>query len=442
MRSTARPSANWRSPAPTRSWARHAPIDVAGRIAAAYHRVYPLQSEEVDLLFDLIAMRLVTSVTLSASRRERVKDNAYLNISEAPAWAMLERLRAMDPALATGILRHACGFEAAPGAKAAVAWIAKNRDGLRPVLDRRPALLSKAIVPFGDPQHPIAAASAARRPDEAERLWRAIAEQDGVELGIGPWGEERPVYSSDAFQSVFAPDQRRSLHLGLDLFAPAGSNVRTPLDGIVVDLFETDVPLDYGHAVLLRHAPDGLVFYSLWGHLSAQTVRDRRIGDRLRAGDVIGQLGDTHENGNWQPHVHIQLITYEPERAADVIGAGEGSYREVWRDLFPDPMHFVGLPHEALKAGGKPKDELLEDAQEQADPQSQHLLSPAAEDRARRWRVADRRDRARLSRLLQQRRAAGSQQSRRSSRRWRGRPQSSTPTRATCMTTSSPMRRP
>ena len=95
-----------------------APIDVAGRIAAAYHRVYPLQSEELDLLFDLIAMRLVTSVTLSASRRERVKDNAYLNISEAPAWAMLERLRAMDPALATGILRHACGFEAAPGARA------------------------------------------------------------------------------------------------------------------------------------------------------------------------------------------------------------------------------------------------------------------------------------------------------------------------------------
>ncbi|HEV8389522.1 MAG TPA: phosphotransferase, partial [Dongiaceae bacterium] len=293
-----------------------APIDVAGRIAAAYHRVHPLQSDELDLLFDLIAMRLVTSVTLSASRRERVKDNAYLNISEAPAWAMLERLRSMDPALATGILRHACGVEAAPGAKAVVAWIAKNRDVLRPVLDKAPALQSKAMVPFGDPLHPVAKASAARQPDEAERLWRAIADKDGVELGIGPWGEERPVYSSDAFRSVFAPDHRRSLHLGLDLFAPAGSNVRTPLDGVVVDLFETDVPLDYGHAVLLKHEPDGLVFYSLWGHLSAQTVRDRRVGERLKAGDVIGQLGGTHENGNWQPHVHIQLITHEAPRAA------------------------------------------------------------------------------------------------------------------------------
>jgi len=336
-----------------------APIDVAGRIAAAYHRVYPLQSEELDLLFDLIAMRLVTSVTLSASRRERAKDNAYLNISEAPAWALLERLRAMDPALATGILRHACGFEAAPGAKAAVAWLAGNRSRLRPVLDIPTALQSKAVVPFGDPSHPIAKASAARRPDEAERLWRAIADRDGVELGIGPWGEERPVYSSDAFRSVFAPDQRRSMHLGLDLFAPAGSNVRTPLDGTVVDLFETDIPLDYGHAVLLKHDPDGLAFYSLWGHLSARTVQDRKIGERLKAGDIVGQLGGTRENGNWQPHVHIQLITYRQPRAADIVGAGEAGYHEVWRELFPDPVHFAGLPPETLHAGGKPKDDLL-----------------------------------------------------------------------------------
>jgi 4-aminobutyrate aminotransferase-like enzyme/Ser/Thr protein kinase RdoA (MazF antagonist) len=336
-----------------------APIEVAGRIAAAYHRIHPLQPQELDLLFDLIAMRLVTSVTLSASRWDRAKDNAYLNISEAPAWAMLERLRAMDPALAAGILRHACGMEAAPGARAVATWIARNRNGLRPVLDRPPAVQSKARVPFGDPAHPIAKASAARQPEEAERLWRAIADKDGVELGIGPWGEERPVYSSDAFRSVFAPDQRRSLHLGLDLFAPAGSNVRTPLDGIVVDLLETDVPLDYGHAVLLRHEPGNLVFHSLWGHLSAQTVRDRRMGERLSAGDVVGQLGGPHENGNWQPHVHIQLITYEPERAADVIGAGEARYREVWEEIFPDPLAFAGLPAETIRTPGRPRDELL-----------------------------------------------------------------------------------
>ena len=337
-----------------------APLDVAGRIAAAYHRVFPLQSDELDLLFDLMAMRLVTSVTLSASRRERVKDNAYLNISEAPAWAALARLRRMDPALATGLLRHACGFEAAPGARRAIAWIERNRGKLAPVLERPAAWLRKAIVPFGDPAHPIAKASAARQPEEAEALWREIAARDGIDLGIGPWCEDRPVYSSSAFDSVFAPGQRRSLHLGLDLFAPAGTVVRAPLAGEVVDLFATDLPLDYGHAVLLRHEPEaGLVFHSLWGHLAAQTVKDRRIGERLAAGAEIGRMGAPAENGNWQPHVHIQLVTYGSPRAADVIGAGEAAYRDVWAELFPSPASFAGLPPEALAQSGRGKDELL-----------------------------------------------------------------------------------
>lgn len=337
-----------------------APIDVAGRIAAAYHRVYPLQGEELDLLFDLIAMRLVTSVTLSASRRERAKDNAYLNISEAPAWAMLARLKTMDPALATGLLRHACGLEAAPGTRSAVKWIEDNRRRLAPVLDREPARLAKAIVPFGDPAHPITQASAARQPEQAEALWREQALKDGVELGIGPWCEERPVYSSAAFESVFAPGRRRSLHLGLDLFGPAGTTVRTPVDGEVVDLFATDLPLDYGHAVLLRHQPEpGVVFHSLWGHLSAETLRVRRVGQRLKAGDVIGWMGSPAENGNWQPHVHIQLVTYDDPSAADVIGAGEAAYRDVWAELFPNPATFAGLPPEALARAGRGTDELI-----------------------------------------------------------------------------------
>ena len=336
-----------------------APIDVAGRVAAAYHRVFPLQSDELDLLFDLIAMRLVTSVTLSASRRERVKDNAYLNISEAPAWTALARLRAMDPMLATGLLRHACGLEAVPGARRVASWLEDNKGKLASVLDQEPARLTKAIVPFGDPAHPIAQVSAARQADKAEALWHELAAKDGIELGIGPWGEDRPVYSSDAFQSVFVPGLRRSLHLGLDLFAPAGTAVHTPLDGTVIDMFATDVPLDYGHAVLLRHEPEpGLVFHSLWGHLSAQTLREREIGETLAAGQVIGWMGPPAENGNWQPHVHIQLITFAM-RAADVIGAGEAAYRDVWAELFPNPAAFVGLPPEALTRSGRGKEELL-----------------------------------------------------------------------------------
>ncbi|MBK8161240.1 MAG: aminotransferase class III-fold pyridoxal phosphate-dependent enzyme [Rhodospirillaceae bacterium] len=339
---------------------REAPIDDAGVIAAAFHKVNPLLASELDLLFDLIALRLVISVTMSASRRDRVKDNEYLSISEAPAWNLLKRLRAMDPLIATGILRQACGFEAAPGARALIAWLADNRRSFAPVLDHAPALQAKGLVPFGDKQHRIAIASAARQPDEAEKLWLEMAAKNGVDLGIGPWGEDRPVYTADAFASTLVTGQRRSLHLGLDLFLAAGANVRTPIAGRVVDVYASDLPLDYGHAILLEHAPTpDLTFYSLWGHLSAATAKTRKVGEELKAGDVVGQLGTNQENGGWQPHVHLQLISYRPQGAADVIGAGEPGYRAVWAELFPDAMHFAGLPPETFTHAGRTSDDLL-----------------------------------------------------------------------------------
>lgn len=344
---------------------RAAPIDDAGAMAAAFHKINPLLPHEIDLLYDLIALRLVISVTISASRRDRSKDNAYLSISEAPAWNLLKRLRAMDPMIAAGVLRQACGFEAAPGARALIAWVDDNHHTFAPVLDRAPALQAKALVPFGDKQHQIAIASAARRPDEAEKLWLEMAAREGVELGIGPWGEDRPVYTADAFASTLVTGQRRSLHLGLDLFLDAGSNVRTPIPGRVIEIYMSDLPLDYGHAILLEHRPTpDLTFYSLWGHLSAGTAKARRLGEELKAGDIVGQLGGNKENGGWQPHVHLQLLTYRPAGAADVIGAGEPDYRAVWAELFPDAARFANVPPETFAQAGRPKDALLKIRQE------------------------------------------------------------------------------
>jgi len=169
------------------------PIGAAARLAAGFHAQYPLREEELDLLFDLIAMRLVTSVTISAARKDRTADNPYLSISEAPAWRLLHRLGRMNRRFATAILRHACGFEAVHGARAVTGWIAANRAQLAPMLDRHSATLAKALVPYGDPQNPMTVTSAAQQPDKATAWWDAYCAEHGIELGIGPWGEARTV---------------------------------------------------------------------------------------------------------------------------------------------------------------------------------------------------------------------------------------------------------
>jgi 4-aminobutyrate aminotransferase-like enzyme len=75
-------------------------------------------------------------------------------------------------------------------------------------------------------------------------------------------------------------------------------------------------------------------------------------------------MGSHDENGGWQTHLHLQLTTYLPACAADVIGAGEVRYRDVWAELFPSAVDFAGLPPEALSQSGRSRDELLHRRQE------------------------------------------------------------------------------
>ena len=77
------------------------PLQTAAYVLRGYHQVYPLQPDEIEVLFDLICLRLCTSVCMSARARSQSPDNAYLAVSEEPAWDMLSRLIHIPPEEAT-----------------------------------------------------------------------------------------------------------------------------------------------------------------------------------------------------------------------------------------------------------------------------------------------------------------------------------------------------
>ncbi|MBX2818996.1 MAG: phosphotransferase [Rhodothermaceae bacterium] len=72
-------------------------LDTAGSIVKGYHSTYSLQPVELDVLYDLICIRLCTSVCMSARERRKAPDNEYLAISEKPAWRALHQLAEIDP---------------------------------------------------------------------------------------------------------------------------------------------------------------------------------------------------------------------------------------------------------------------------------------------------------------------------------------------------------
>jgi 4-aminobutyrate aminotransferase-like enzyme/Ser/Thr protein kinase RdoA (MazF antagonist) len=336
------------------------PIGAAAVIARGFHAEYPLLEEEIDLLFDLIAMRLVTSVTISASRRAHTDGNPYLAISEKPAWTLLRKLDAMNPRFVTAILRQACGFEAVPGAPTVARWITANRRTLHPLLDRPAATYPADLVPYGDPGHPMTVKSATERPHEAQATWEDHCRERGVDLGIGPWGEARTVYSGEMFVSKLIDNMRRTRHLGLDLFMAASTRVYTPVAATVVSVEIEKEPLGYGCLIALRHEPAGCpAFITLWGHLAHEALDRLNPGDHLDAGALVGEMGVPDENGGWAPHLHLQISTDTSLSATEILGVGEERYLDVWAELFPDARTFAGLAPEFYEQKGRSHQEIV-----------------------------------------------------------------------------------
>ena len=84
------------------------PIAAAAHIVGGYHETFPLDDVEMELLYDLISMRLCMSVSISAQQQKQNPANAYLTVSERPAWETLNKLSAVDPDRAIESFQDAC----------------------------------------------------------------------------------------------------------------------------------------------------------------------------------------------------------------------------------------------------------------------------------------------------------------------------------------------
>ena len=87
------------------------PLHTASLVVKSYHAVYPLTSEELDILYYLIAARLCISVTQSAYNASQDSSNEHHFITEKPAWDLMYQLIRINPIKAQDAFRKACGFE-------------------------------------------------------------------------------------------------------------------------------------------------------------------------------------------------------------------------------------------------------------------------------------------------------------------------------------------
>ena len=110
-----------------------------------------------------------------------------------------------------------------------------------------------------------------------------------------------------------------------------------PLDGIVHSYAFNNAFGDYGTTIILSHQLDGMIFYSLYGHLSLNSITNIQEGDLIKKGDVFAAFGIPYENGHWPPHLHFQLILDLENKKGDYPGVARYSEKEKYLNNCPNP---------------------------------------------------------------------------------------------------------
>lgn len=318
------------------------PLSAMAHVVAGYHAAAPLSDGEFDVLFELALLRLGTSLAISSERApEHGGDNAYHQISAAPAWRALEALDQVHPRLATAVLRDAAGASPVPRAASFQRW-ARDRS-FAPVLGRGLEDAPRVDLSLDSP---LTVKGGRERPFSA---WAADIESQRVAAGapaaVGFHDEARLLYRSDSFVEEREDGaEPRTVHLGVDLFAPEGTEVFAPLAATVLSVQRNPAHLDYGPTVMLEHeGEDGRPFFTLYGHLDEEVLGRLEPGAPLAAGELVGRLGAETVNGGWPPHLHFQIVLDRLGRSGDFPGVAAPTWRRAWTGLCPDPAPLLGL---------------------------------------------------------------------------------------------------
>lgn len=138
-----------------------------------------------------------------------------------------------------------------------------------------------------------------------------------------------------------------TLHAGIDINLPAGTEVKAGLKGTVIRI-DDDTPELHGWGprvfIQSESKPENILIYA---HLSDLEVAE---GAKVSANTPIAKIGAPPTNGNWFPHLHIQAVTTEYFSQQNAVGfSGLDGYfpraeLQRYANLYPDP--FSLLHHE------------------------------------------------------------------------------------------------
>ncbi len=292
-----------------------AALEVACDIASGFHATCPLGDAELAALWPLVRLRATASAVSGDHQLATDPSNAYVRDSVELEWDAFAAIDAIPDGLAEEAIRAALGLGPSLAARAAALSVHEERPVPAVPVDR-PVVVDLGVAMDG---------VAPGRWADAAALAALVEGARAAGAPVGRHAEGRLVHARADVREAPA-----TVHLGADVFAPAGTPVAAPLAGRVARRAERALVL----------ACDGLDV-----HLRGVEPAVEE-GAAVAAGDVVGRIAEAPAGALLPAHLHVQAAVPgadPPPLATPAEAAG-------WRALSPDPSPLLGLAPGTLVA--------------------------------------------------------------------------------------------
>ncbi|RZT00273.1 peptidoglycan DD-metalloendopeptidase family protein [Aquimarina brevivitae] len=176
-----------------------------------------------------------------------------------------------------------------------------------------------------------------------ERYIEGYLKRNKAKVAYGGYLEKRAIYQRSEHFNQNDPDTERNIHLGLDLWCPAGTPIIAPLSGTVHSFKNNDNYGDYGPTIIVEHTVGDIKLYTLYGHLSLASIQGLEKQKNVVKGQQIAELGDASVNGDYAPHLHFQIILDMQGNEGDYPGVCSKRDLSFYQKNCPDPNLILNL---------------------------------------------------------------------------------------------------
>ena len=175
-------------------------------------------------------------------------------------------------------------------------------------------------------------------PEKFEEYLVKYLEKSGKKVAYGGYLEKRGLYNRSELFSVSEKEgSNRNIHLGIDIWIEEKTPVLAVLPGKVHSYRDNKAFGDYGSTIILEHKAGNFIFYTLYGHLSRNSLNSLEEGQEVEQGEKIAELGAASENGDYAPHLHFQIMRDLEGKKGDYPGVASEKEIQFYLKNCPDP---------------------------------------------------------------------------------------------------------